>query len=76
MGAKDGHLYELIYQAEEGWFTRKCRKANLTYSPLSNLLPGFLFSAEGNLLLDSSAHPAEPVHSFCFYSRSHLLARF
>ena len=47
MAAKDGNLYELVYQADDGWFTRKCRKTNLTYNPLSNFVPSFLFSSEG-----------------------------
>ena len=50
MAAKDGNLYELIYQADDGWFTRKCRKTNLTYNPLSNFVPSFLFSSEGKPL--------------------------
>ena len=47
MAGKDGHLYELIYQAEDGWFTRKCRKVNHTYSPLTSLIPSFLYTGEG-----------------------------
>ena len=26
MGARDGALWELQYQAKEGWFSRKCSK--------------------------------------------------
>lgn len=36
-GGKDGHIYEFIYQAEEGWFTRKCRKINRTASFITSL---------------------------------------
>lgn len=41
-GGQDGNLYEFIYQAEEGWFTRKCRKVNKTSSPMSYFTPTFL----------------------------------
>ncbi|KXS19356.1 nucleoporin-domain-containing protein [Gonapodya prolifera JEL478] len=30
MGGSNGHLFELTYQAEEGWFTRKCQKVDHT----------------------------------------------
>jgi len=39
---RDGCLYELAYQAEDGWFSRKCRKVNHSQSPLSSLVPTFL----------------------------------
>ncbi|XP_074640475.1 nuclear pore complex protein Nup155-like [Tubulanus polymorphus] len=42
MAGKDGCLYELIYQAEDGWFSRKCRKVNHSTSTLSFLMPSFL----------------------------------
>ncbi|KAG1694111.1 Nuclear pore complex protein Nup155 [Nymphon striatum] len=45
MGAKDGSLFELIYQAEDGWFSRRCRKVNHSSSSLSFLIPGFLSNA-------------------------------
>lgn len=41
-GGQDGNLHEFLYQAEEGWFTRKCRKQNKTASPLAQLAPTFL----------------------------------
>lgn len=41
-GGQDGHLYEFTYQAEEGWFTRKCRKLNRTCTTLSYFAPTFL----------------------------------
>lgn len=44
LGGKDGCLYELVYQAEEGWFSRKCRKINHSQSSLSFLMPSFLSS--------------------------------
>ena len=42
MGGQDGHLYELIYQAHEGWFRRRCRKVNHTQSSMTLLMPSFL----------------------------------
>ena len=47
---KDGCLYEIVYQAEDGWFSQKCRKVNHSNSRLSFLVPSFLsFSEEGSL---------------------------
>ncbi|CCA71270.1 related to NUP170-nuclear pore protein [Serendipita indica DSM 11827] len=42
-GVEDGNLYELLYQVEEGWFTKKIRLNNLTIGALQNILPS-LFS--------------------------------
>ncbi|XP_050400754.1 nuclear pore complex protein Nup155 isoform X1 [Patella vulgata] len=42
MAGKDGCLYELVYQAQDGWFSRKCRKINHSTSNLSFLVPSFL----------------------------------
>ena len=48
LGGKDGCLYEVVYQAEDGWFSRKCKKINHSVSMLSFLVPSFLsFSEEG-----------------------------
>jgi hypothetical protein len=48
LGGKDGYLYEVVYQAEDGWFSRKCKKLNHSISMLSFLVPSFLsFSEEG-----------------------------
>lgn len=46
MAAKDGCLYELVYQAQDGWFSRKCRKVNHSSRALSFLVPSFLTSSE------------------------------
>lgn len=62
MAGKDGALYELIYQAEDGWFSRKCRKVCHSTSSLSFLVPSFLnfsFSQDDPLVqisIDSSRH--------------------
>lgn len=42
MAGNDGCLYEIAYQAEEGWFSRKCRKINHSHSILSYVTPSFL----------------------------------
>ena len=48
LGGKDGCLYEVVYQAEDGWFSRKCKKINHSTSMLSFIVPSFLsFSEEG-----------------------------
>lgn len=41
MGGSNGNIYELCYQAEEGWFSRKCYKVNHS-SSLGYLLPSVL----------------------------------
>jgi nuclear pore complex protein Nup155 len=48
LGGKDGSLYEIVYQAEDGWFGRKCKTVNHSSNPLSFLIPSFLnVSKEG-----------------------------
>ena len=48
LAGRDGCLYEIAYQAEDGWFSRKCRKINHSVSMASYLVPSFLsFSEEG-----------------------------
>jgi nuclear pore complex protein Nup155 len=60
LAGKDSCLYEVVYQAEDGWFSRKCRKVNHSQSKLSFLIPSFLsFSDEDSLMemvVDSSRH--------------------
>ncbi|EPQ25974.1 uncharacterized protein PFL1_06429 [Pseudozyma flocculosa PF-1] len=38
----DNCLYELVYQASEGWFSNKCYLRNVTSPKFSNLLPTFI----------------------------------
>jgi nuclear pore complex protein Nup155 len=38
-GVEDGNMYELYYQVEEGWFSKRIRLNNLTIGALQNLLP-------------------------------------
>ncbi|PIK56013.1 putative nuclear pore complex protein, partial [Apostichopus japonicus] len=60
MAAKDGCLYELVYQARDGWFSRKCRKVNHSSRSLSFLVPSFLtFSTEDPIVqmdVDDTRH--------------------
>ncbi|KAJ1927233.1 hypothetical protein IWQ60_003123 [Tieghemiomyces parasiticus] len=42
MSGSDHHIYEVLYDREEGWFSRRCRKVNLTAPALSYLMPSFL----------------------------------
>ncbi|KAJ2895719.1 hypothetical protein GGI21_005117, partial [Coemansia aciculifera] len=42
MAGNDGALYELAYQAEDGWLARKARKVCLTASIASYFVPTFL----------------------------------
>ncbi|KAL0487544.1 nucleoporin Nup155 [Acrasis kona] len=38
---RDGCLYELTYEAEDGWFRQKCRKLNHSQSHIKTLIPNF-----------------------------------
>ncbi|KAM9329214.1 nuclear pore complex protein Nup155 [Gastrophryne carolinensis] len=42
LSGKDGCLYEVVYQAEAGWFSPRCRKINHSKSTLSFLVPTVL----------------------------------
>ena len=43
MVGNDGNLYHLEYQTDEGWFTRKMRKTNLSAGPVTRfIVPPFL----------------------------------
>lgn len=62
LGGNDGCLYEIVYQLEDGWFSRKInsRKINHSYSILSYVTPTFLnFSEQESIIqieVDSSRH--------------------
>jgi nuclear pore complex protein Nup155 len=48
LGGKDGSLYEVTYQARDGWFSKRCQLINHSISHLSFLIPSFLsFTEEG-----------------------------
>ena len=53
MGGKDGHLYELEYQASEGWFRKKCAKINHTQRVLSGYVPSFMRFGGDDPILDA-----------------------
>lgn len=54
LGGKDGSLYEVTYQARDGWFSKRCQLINHSLSHLSFLIPSFLsFTEEGE-----SSNPA------------------
>ncbi|GLG97236.1 Nuclear pore complex protein Nup155 [Gryllus bimaculatus] len=42
MGGVDGNLYEIVYQAESGWFGKRCKKVNHSTGTLSFLVPSFV----------------------------------
>ena len=46
MRGNDGSLYELVYQAQDGWFTRKVYKSNKTTSKMNFLLPFNIWSSD------------------------------
>lgn len=53
LGGKDGCVYEVVYQAADSWFQRKCRKVNHSSGALSFLVPSFLnatFSGEDGIV--------------------------
>lgn len=60
LGANDGCLYEIVYQAEDGWIWKKCRIINHSYSLLSYVTPSFLNFSEqepiAQIEIDSSRH--------------------
>ena len=45
LGGKDGSLYEFVYKAEDGWFSKKATKVNHSTSTFSFLVPGFINAA-------------------------------
>eukprot|EP00698_Gefionella_okellyi_P004934 TRINITY_DN14557_c0_g1_i1.p1 TRINITY_DN14557_c0_g1~~TRINITY_DN14557_c0_g1_i1.p1 ORF type:complete len:1315 (+),score=335.24 TRINITY_DN14557_c0_g1_i1:93-4037(+) len=60
MCGRDGNLYELLYQPEDGWIRRKCRKVNRSQSLLGSMWPSFLrFSTEDpivDIAVDNPRH--------------------
>ncbi|XP_034048068.1 nuclear pore complex protein Nup155 [Thalassophryne amazonica] len=53
MAGKDGCLYEIVYQAEAGWLSQRCRKINHSKSTLSFLIPSllqFAFSEDDSIV--------------------------
>ena len=60
LGAVDGTLHEIAYQAKRGLISDRCWKTNLTRSFLSNLLPKFLTSSSpdsiAQIVTDNARH--------------------
>nr|CAG4708404.1 unnamed protein product [Naegleria fowleri] len=52
MCGKDGCLYELTYEPEEGWFKSKCRKLNHSQSFVGILVPAFLKFTHDDPIID------------------------
>ncbi len=49
LGGKNGCVYEMVYQAKEGWFSGKCQLVNHSSSIFSFLVPTFMsFAEEGD----------------------------
>lgn len=46
----DGCLYEVLYQASEGWFSNRCSLRNVTSPRLSNLVPSFMQGKQKGVL--------------------------
>jgi len=44
LGGKDNSLTEIDYQAQDGWFTRKCRKINHSQGLLNYIVPAWISS--------------------------------
>ncbi len=61
MRGNNGQLYELQYQAEEGWFTRKIRKVNHSTSALSLFTPTFLRWASEDAIKLMALDPVRKV---------------
>ena len=60
------HTHTHTAQAEDGWFSRKCRKVNHSHSMLSFLVPSFLsFSEEGKPFLVQT--PTQCVTGYLSY---------
>lgn len=52
-GKKDGSLYELVYQAKEGWFSRKCGLINHSLSTVATFMPSLLATKASGKLRES-----------------------
>lgn len=66
LAGKDGCLYEVVYKAEEGWFSRKCKKVNHSTSALSFLLPSFFTMSEDDKIVQIEVDNSRKI----LYTRS------
>lgn len=62
LGGNDGCLYEIVYQADDGWFSKKCRKINHSQGLLTYVTPSFL-----------NFHEQEPIVQIEIDNSRHLL---
>ena len=53
LAGRDGSLYEMMYQAEDTWFNKRCRKVNHTQGGIVQLLvPSFMRFGQADALVD------------------------
>ncbi|UZJ54344.1 hypothetical protein CBS101457_003664 [Exobasidium rhododendri] len=75
----DGCLYEILYQANEGWFTNKCSLRNVTSPRLSNLVPTFIQGKQKESLdfvaVDSARNILYTLHKGTEIEIHHLPSR-
>lgn len=60
-GKVDSHVYELLYQAEEGWFSRRCSKVNHTGSSFDNFMPSGLSAKSSEKILQMSVDDSRKI---------------
>lgn len=60
LGGNDGCLYEIVYQADDGWFSKRCKMINHSQSLLTYVTPSFLNFSEpepiSQIVIDCSRH--------------------
>lgn len=66
----DACMYELTYQAKEGWFSSKCGLKNLTSGGVKNLLPGWAGGVnKGERLSGTLAASSHNAHNILAHPR-------
>lgn len=72
----DGCLYEVMYQASEGWFSNRCGLRNVTNPRLSNLVPNFIQGKQKETLdfisVDSARNVVYTLHKGSEIEIQHL----
>jgi len=59
----------IAYDHQDGWFSRKCRKLNHSSSTVSALLPGFIFGASDDPIIDICVDPSRAGYPLYTLSR-------
>lgn len=72
-GKVDTHVYELLYQAEEGWFSRRCSKVNHTGSTMDNFMPTAFLSKTPEKIMQISIDDSRQI-LYTLSSRSTIRA--